>query len=265
MISSAPLYSPQNKLHFTGVQLKELGKTGELPVDSDGYRTHIVGALGVYNASNIFYVLEEARSLFESSTQFMRRVKRHGLLSELGHPERQPGQSLDEFMARYIRIQEDRVCAHISDVWLGDSSMIKDSTNGFAVPILAKLKAQGPFGYVVEEALANKRRNTFWSIRSICDDFFSGGRHNRIIRRIIGFDFVSEPGIVHAEKFRTPGLEHFIEDLEVTQTQFERFLENITAKKLIVAQESYDMAQELLMDFNIRLPKGAAAIVHNWV
>ncbi|MGI9212448.1 MAG: S80 family phage morphogenetic serine protease, partial [Methylococcaceae bacterium] len=73
-------------IKFTATKLSSHGKMGAIPVDVDGYRTMIVGALNAFNSSGEYYVLDAAKKLFEESSTFMRRVRNGCLKGEVGHP-----------------------------------------------------------------------------------------------------------------------------------------------------------------------------------
>ena len=60
------------------------------------------------------------------------------------------------------------------------------------------------------------------SIRSFTDDFVRGGRVNKVLKEIITWDVVNEPGIESASKYRSPTLEDhsFILSKEDMQNAF---------------------------------------------
>jgi len=212
----------KNSVRFACTSLKGTNKVGILPVDENGYRTMIVGALNMFNSAGELYVAQEAKELFEGSSAFMRRVARGVLKAEYGHPKLLPGQSERSFAARVLNIDEDRVCAHHKELWL------QDMTGPDGRPVLAimsKVGVSGPFGATLERSLNNKDENVCFSIRAFTDDRMIGGINHRTLRQIITFDYVNEPGMSVAEKFKSPALEAFgktIIDPSQFTTDYER-------------------------------------------
>lgn len=194
-------------IKFSSVRVLD-GKKGILKPDADGYYTICLGGLNCENSYGAYYPLEPVRELFESSSIFMRRIKAGYLKAELGHPKQ--GRMTDtEFYQRCMEIDEKNVCAHISDVWL-DETYGKTNPNAMnpqMCAIMGKIKPSGPYADVLERAINNGRENVCFSLRSITEDQFTGGKYIKTIKTIITFDMVNEPGIKTATKFDTPTLE----------------------------------------------------------
>lgn len=203
------------KIHFTCSSLAGSGKKGVMKEDAFGYREHVIGALNSLNSSGEFYEYEGAKQLFEGSSAFMRRVKRGALRGEVGHPQFQAGQSMDDFYARIMNIQEDNVCAHFGEVWL-DFESFKQDNGAPMIAIMAKVKPSGVKGEFLEKQFKNTRENTCFSIRSFTDNQYVRGRRVKTLKTIVTFDYVNEPGIAIAEKFKTPSLESLV-DVPVIQ------------------------------------------------
>lgn len=211
-----------NSIRFGCTSLLGTNKVGELKQDADGYYEMIVGALNMFNSAGQFYVYEQAKQLFESSSQLMRRVKRGALRGEYGHPKREVGQSMDAFAHRVLTIYEENVCCHFAELWL-DFERVKDETGRPVIAIMAKVAPSGPFGHVLERTLQNKRENACFSIRSFTDDFEDRrGVVNRVLKTVVTFDYVNEPGISVAEKFKSPALESFSDEVVFGRGNIER-------------------------------------------
>ena len=88
-------------------------KIGKLTKDKDGCYIMPVGGLNVYNSAGQYYVYEQAKKLFEGSSQFMRRVGRAVVRAEVGHPVREPGMSESDYVRRILTIRESNVCFSI--------------------------------------------------------------------------------------------------------------------------------------------------------
>lgn len=208
----------KNSVRFACTSLQGTNKVGVLPVDENGYRTMIVGALNMFNSAGELYVAQEARELFQESSAFMRRVNRGVLKAEYGHPKPQPGMSDRAFASRVMNIDEDRVCAHHKTLWLDD---YKGADGKNVIAIMSKVRDTGPYGPTLARSLENKDENVCFSIRAFTDDRMVGGVNHRTLRQIITFDYVNEPGMAIAEKYKSPALEGFIDPSQFT-TDFER-------------------------------------------
>ena len=194
---------------FTETVFTENGKKGIMTPDSDGYYTVVVGALNSYNSAGEFYTAEGAVDLFQQSSQLMRRIKNGALYSELGHPKKAPGMSMDEFYCRVISIEETNVCGHFSEINLdldfGKKNPHLRSPN--LIAITAKVKPAGHKATALQLALENPKQNAAFSVRGLTDNKSVGGRTERRLTNIITFDFVTEPGISVADKISSPSLE----------------------------------------------------------
>ena len=209
-----------NNVHFSCTSLVGTGKAGILKPDANGYYRMPVGGLNVFNSAGHYYVLEGAKSLFENSSAFKRRIKRGALRGEVGHPVQLPGQNLDDFANRILTIVEANVCAHFSDVFL-DFDNFKDQNGKPIVGIVADIKPSGPHAAMLKSAFDNPKENVCFSIRSFTEDRNIAGVRHRKLDTIVTFDYVNEPGIAYAEKYKATGLETHLEKT-FTRTQMER-------------------------------------------
>lgn len=193
---------------YSCTALMGTNKTGQITPDADGYYTVVLGALDFFNSAGSFYPLKGAQELFKESSSLIRRARNGALRGEYGHP-RPDGMTKTQFMARIMDIHEDKVCCHISDVWL-DSGSVKDENGKGVVAIMGKVKPAGPFGPALEASLKNPKENVCFSIRSITNDQVINGVNNKFIRQICTWDYVNEPGIRVATKWHNPTLESFV-------------------------------------------------------
>lgn len=194
---------------FTETVFTENGKKGIITPDSDGYYEMVVGALNSHNSAGEFYTAEGAIDLFNQSSQLMRRIKNGALYSELGHPKRAPGMSLDDFYCRVISIEETNICAHFSEVSLdldfGKKNPQLNAPN--LIAIVAKVKPAGAKANAVQLAFENPKQNAAFSVRGLTENKTVGGVTERKLTNIVTFDFVTEPGISIADKISAPSLE----------------------------------------------------------
>lgn len=208
------------EVKFACNALAGTGKAGVLAVDADGYRTLPIGGLDCFNSAGQYYPYQTCRNLFEQSSSFMRRVGGGNLRGELGHPKRVPGQSDDSFVQRVMSIDEKNVCVHFSEIWL-DFNAIKDDHGRPIVTIMAKVKPSGPHADTLERSFANAKEDTCFSIRAFTDDSRRMGVTQRSLVEIVTWDYVTEPGISFARKYRAPALEQML-DFSVTKDTLER-------------------------------------------
>lgn len=209
-----------NSVRFSCTSLAGTNKVGNLKKDADGYYTCVVGALNMYNSAGQYYVYEQAKSLFESSSQLMRRVKRGALRGEYGHPKMQVGQTERQFATRVLSIHEENVCCHHAELTL-DFDSLRDDSGRPVVAIISKVAPCGPMGHILERSLNNPKENVCFSIRSFTDDNFRNNRIERTVKTLVTFDYVNEPGMSVAEKFKSPALENF-EDIVIARGDIER-------------------------------------------
>ena len=246
---------------FSNTRLVKSGKTGVLQRDSDLYYTHCVGGLNIFNSANEYYSHAGAKALFEESGPFMRRVQRGALRGENGHPQFVKGMTTDEFISRVMRIDESKVCVQFKEIWL-DFDAIKDSDGKPVVAIMAKLTPSGPLGPMLQKSLDNPGENVCFSVRGVTNDYCERGVNIRELKNIITFDYVNEPGIHIAEKYKTPTLES-IDDKFVSEAEFINAIRN--PKNASVATESSrEIALNICSALGWNLPKGVTPLYTKW-
>ena len=250
-----------SSVKFACTALAGTNKVGELPRDADGYYEMVVGGLNMFNSAGQWYTYEGAKNLFEDSSQFIRRVKKGALKGEVGHPVRQVGQSIDEYMARVMEIRETNICVHFKEIYL-DFNRLKSENGKPVIAIMAKLIPSGPFGDQLSKSLANKNENVCFSIRSFTKDFMDRGVYTRELKNIITFDYVNECGISIANKYQAPSLESF-SDTAITQSQVKRVCDKTVVSGL-ATESSVSIATELLTSMGFELPKGVTPAFSKW-
>lgn len=231
-----------NNIRFTCSSLAGTQKKGILPKGEDGYYDMVIGGLNLYNSAGEYYEYSGAKELFQSSSSFMRRVKRGALRGEVGHPRREAGQSIDSYMSRILDIDEKNVCVHFSEIYL-DFENFKNPDGSKIVAIMAKLTPSGPKADFLNKSIQNPKENVCFSIRSFTENSRAMGRVNKVLKTIVTFDYVNEPGISIAEKYKAPALES-ISDVLITQEQIEKAVKQRDTLQL--GQESAVMTREEL-------------------
>jgi hypothetical protein len=235
-------------IRYTATKLKATQKQGILKPDSDGYYPLVIGGLNVVNSAGEYYVLEGAKELFDQSSVLMRRIKNGNLKGELGHPKIQPGMTEEQYYGRILRIEETNVCAHFKEVWLDDQYGKNNPQfqNPNLVAIMGLVKPAGPHADVLAQALENRAENVCFSIRALTEDHLVRGVNHRILRSIMTWDYVTEPGINIANKWDNPSLET-VESRFITKSDIERVMKLPQA----VTMESQDLLlKEALNLFN---------------
>lgn len=194
---------------FGCTALMGTNKRGTLQCDADGYYPVVLGALNHFNSGGAYYPLAAARPIFDSSSAFQRRIAGGNLRGECGHPRRQPGESDRDFALRLNDIYEPNVAFHIRRVWLVEGH--KDEAGRPIVLIMGEVRPSGPRGVALKEALDNRFEDVCFSIRCFTHDVPVAGVWQKNIRQIVTWDWVNEPGISAAHKWRAPSLESYEE------------------------------------------------------
>jgi hypothetical protein len=209
-----------NQVRIGGSILTAGGKKGVLVPDADGYYTLVVGAYGTYNSAGMFYEANSGVSMFDPNGPLMRRVAKKVLFMEFKHPEPFVDLMIDgrivrkpmtdhEYMARIRKIDDDRVCGHIRNLYIIDG---RDENGKPCKMVVAEVKPYGPFAKIFEDSLKNPHINTYCSVRSLTqDDMMRGIKYTR---EISTWDFVGEGGIFLAGKHSSPALESY--DRQIT-------------------------------------------------
>ena len=145
-------------------------------------------------------------------------------------------------MNRILDIDPGNVCVHFREVYL-DFENFKNPDGSKIVAIRAKLRPSGPKGDYLQKSLDNPKENTCFSIRSFTENKLIMGRMNKVVKTIVTFDNVNEPGIHIAEKYKSPALESHTE-LMVSKSQIEKAFDH--RQVLHLSQESGLMTREEL-------------------
>lgn len=215
-------------------------KAGILKPDEDGYYTLVLGALDVYNSAGAYYPLATAKHVFESSSSLMRRIEAGNCKGECGHPKPLPGQSTREFLQRVMSIEETNVCCHIRDVRL-DMQSVKDRHGRPVVSVIGSVRPTGPKGPALREALENRHENVCFSVRSLTRDHIkTSGVLQKDIKTIVTWDWVTEPGIEHAQRWKSPSLEAF-NDMEFNDRHLEA-IEQSSGRMAVGMESSVDLS-----------------------
>ena len=251
-----------DKIRFTCTRLANTGKKGIITPNADGYYDLVIGGLNMYNSAGMKYTaVKDVLDLFQNkSSSFRRKIERGALRGEVGHPKFLPGMSKDQFIDRIMTIDEKNVCCHFSEVYL-DFDSFKNEDGSPIITIKGLVKPSGAQGAFLKEQLENPKENVCFSIRSFTDDYYEKGVLCRDIKNIITFDYVNEPGIHIAEKFKNPALED-LAHITLTKADFDKSLQR---QVVGVGKESAMMnMNELFASFGWSEKKKGLPAHSNW-
>lgn len=213
-----------SEISLGNIVLASRGKKGVLTPNENGAFKLNAGGFNIPNHAGIVYPANEyIRSQIEDNSDLNRRVKMGYCKMEVEHPEpffyviengvkyRQPMTDVLQWINRLRSYDPDNVCGLISKViW-----EIEDQRD-FTKPIwnLIECKPFGPKGDQFRESLTTPEHNTAVSIRTQISPF-RPGETQKNVEFWTGYDWVSEPGMVHANKHMTAGCESFLSDFNM--------------------------------------------------
>lgn len=184
-------------------------KVGKLEPDENGYYKVVLGGFDIPNPQGNVYPYKAAKHLFEESSTLMRNITSGNLYGEWGHPKRQPGQTLSNYIKRCSIVDEANIAFHIKKIEISESE-VKDDSGNTVVSVIGWVKGVGPKASEFDKMLANPDQNVCFSIRAATDDVpNANGKLNRNLTSIITWDFVVYPGLKVAQKYKSPALESF--------------------------------------------------------
>jgi len=182
------------------------GKTGIIK-DENGYYKMILGAVNTYNSNGIFYKVDDVNKFNSEESILGRRINMGILRAEQDHPDTSSLNQRD-MINRIVKIDLDRVCAHIKAVEFTTLNRCEDGWDGYPIHIVsAWIKPSGKFGPELKEALDNPDENVSFSIRSLVVEKTIGATLVRDIIDISTWDRVFEQGVSIANQWKAAGVE----------------------------------------------------------
>ena len=259
-------------IHFSNVRLRS-DRKGIITPDSCGYRTVVLGGLGIMNSQGQFYSAEDSvKALFSKSSSLRRRIEKGVLKSEVGHPEWNPKLSDEENFDRNMNIDPLNVCAHISDIWIDEHS-VKQVNGKDVIAIMGKVIPSGPHAEMLERSFNNPKENVCFSIRAISVDSIKGGQYVKRLHTIYTFDYVTEGGIIIAEKYSSPAMEHnqdkYIaeseQDVAITKDRFIQAYNNMNKiKSPMSVENSKELGKDLMQSLGWNLDSSVTPVYTKW-
>ena len=253
-----------NEIFFTTI--KSSTDNRKLEMDKNGYYKVNLGGLNTFNSNGEFYVADGVKDLLTNkSSSLARRLKSGYLKSEMDHPQYNPAMSKAQFYSRNMKIDIANTACHIRDIILTPTSEASDVPGqGNFILIEGWIKPSGPHGEALKKALDNPDENVAFSIRSFTSDKVVNGIRMKKIMQIITFDWVLEPGIAKASKWKKLS----IESLDLCSISVEEIANNDgTINECfncgLEDGDMKDMTKELISNCNDYNDK-AKTVINNW-
>lgn len=253
-----------NKIVFSSVKVKNGAGDKGLPKDENGYYRITLGSLNIFNSAGAYYTLNGAKELFEASSSLMRRINNGALKAELGHPKKTPGMSMSEYMNRIITIDINNIGAHIKSVELVETNVKDKGAKDNRVDIIGWVKPTGPKAQYLIDLLDDPDANVAFSIRSLTNDSIVNGVVVKVLKQIITWDIVVEPGLHTATKWKTLG----IESLDLLAIDFNdketlsSLKESIKDDVGIGTEDNNLFKHEIMKELDCK--KNGSCILHKW-
>lgn len=231
-------------------------KAGILTPDANGYFDVILGAFDFPNSAGSVYPSAPALKLMEASGSLMRRINTGQCRGEYGHPKKEAGMTNAQFINRILTIEETRIACVFKDVRI-DKDSIKDDRGRPVIAVRGKVKPCGPYGEYLLAQLQNPDENVAFSVRSLTRDQRVAGILQKVMRTLVTWDYVNEPGIAIATKYNSPSLESMSVGLESAATGVESPIWTGTAgSDIYLGEQDFIMAEDELKQTGISLESG---------
>lgn len=252
------------EIFFTTV--KSNADNRKLEQDENGYYRVNLGGLNTFNSAGEFYVDDGVKDLLTNkSSALARRLKSGYLKSEVDHPQYLPGMSKAQFYARNMKIDIANTACHIRDIILtptNEASGIPGQGN--FVLIEGWIKPSGPHGEALKAALDNPDENVAFSIRSFTSDKVVNGVRMKKIMQIITFDWVLEPGISKASKWKKLSIESMdLCSMDIDEIANDNGTINECFNCSLEDGDMKDMTNEIITNFETYHNK-SNSIINNW-
>lgn len=253
------------RLVFTSTRLRYSGKQGILKPDAEGYYEMPIGAFNCVNSTDEVYTMENIKSIFDGSSELMRKISNGKLFGEWGHPEPNTGESSNEFMGRACRINDKDTCVFFNKIWLDATlapSMEHVGVPKDAVVTMARLKPMGSKWEALDRSLQDPNVNTTFSGRFLTRDRMHRGKTYVTVESIVTWDAVTEQGIPAAEKWLSPRLE--THRTVLTPKMIEGMKNSLSNNAL--RQESIDGTRDIIQraETFFAQQKISTPAYHNW-
>jgi len=209
-----------SEISLGNIILANSGKKGILKPNENGVYTLNAGGFNIPNHAGIVYpandyILEQ----IDANSDLQRRVKMGYCKMEVEHPQpffyviengvkyTKPMTDVLQWINRLRSYDPDNICGLISRIHF----RFENERNPRAtIWNYIDCEPFGPRGPEFKESLENPRHNTAVSIRTQISPFRPGDTQKNV-EYWTGYDWVSEPGMIHANKHMTAGCESFLD------------------------------------------------------
>lgn len=212
------------EISLGNIILADSGKKGILNPEADGRYLLNAGGFNIPNAGGIGYPFNKyLQDQVKANSDLQRRVKMGYCKMEVEHPEpyfyvmengikyAKPMTDLLQWINRLRSYDPEKICGLISEVlWRFENP------NDLRAPVYNFIRCEpfGPRGPEFKESLGNPRHNTAVSIRTQISPF-KPGETQKNVEYWTGYDWVAEPGMIHANKHMTAGCESFLDNFQL--------------------------------------------------
>lgn len=232
-----------NEISYGNLILANSGKKGRLTPDANGNYRMNAGAFNVPNHAGIPYPANSyIQEQMKDNSDLQRRILQGMCYMEEEHPEpynyiyrngvcyKEEMTSILEWINRLRNYDHDRIVAIINKI-----IFTMDDKNNYNKPIwteiLVKPLLEYPKGPRFKENLDTPEANTAVSIRTQIEPFKPGDRQKNVVYWT-GFDWVKEPGMIHANKHMSAGCESLVSGMN-----FDDQIKTFKVKDVIEALE----------------------------
>lgn len=209
------------ELSYGNLILANNGKKGILKPDAKGNYRMNAGAFNVDNHAGISYPANDyIKSQMLENSDLQRRIRQGYCYLEEEHPEpynyiyrngicyKEEMTSILEWINRLRSYDQNKIVGCLSEIFF-----IMEDEKNYNKPIwtevLVKPLLEYKLGPRFKESLDTPEVNTALSIRTQIEPFKPGARTKQVVYWT-GFDWVKEPGMIHANKHMSAGCESLV-------------------------------------------------------
>ncbi|QDB70402.1 hypothetical protein CF8_0233 [Aeromonas phage CF8] len=221
-----------SELSFGNIILAHSGKKGVLKPNEAGVYHLNAGGFNIPNAGGIQYPFNDyLREQMEATSDLNRRVSMGYCKMEVEHPQpfvyveengvryRKQMSTLLEWINRLRSYDPANICGLISKIYF-----TPENPRDLTKPVYNYIDCEpfGPRGAEFKESLDNPRHNTAVSIRTQISPYVDGSNRKNV-EYWTGYDWVGEPGMIHANKHMTAGCESMLDEYSLRGDNTQKF------------------------------------------
>lgn len=179
-----------------------------LKPDENGFYRVPAASVNKCNDAGEFYSGHNAQEIFGEGSPFYKDLISGYINVEVDHPERKPGWTDEQWIARLFRYDSERCCGLVGGLELVETNEVEKGFTDKIIDIFVKVKPQGEKKQIFIDRLEDPHSNVALSMRVLKAMFNDKyGRKISIITAAAGFDLVWKPGISRANKYSAVGIE----------------------------------------------------------